>query len=401
MGCCSSSPIEDLRAPLLAPSSAQQPAAAAESYPPSLNYNSSSSASASTSSSYHHPPVPTSVHAQHQHNASAKSEAAPADNELDAKAQTTEENESDEPSLTASGLRVIDAPRPEGATEHMTKEEEFEFYKKKMEQLNREKEDTNARFLKEEREKQKLLDKQHKKPSLLTFFKSGEEEEEAEFAIGAPQGFKHESHIGWTPEGGFDIFNVPNEWKKLMSKAGVTEEQMQDKETAMFIVSFVASTLGNQQGGQAAAQAPAAHPVQAEERREGEAEVQVSPSENSQPAEQERPGEEEEESIPSAPPAPLAPAPAQPALGGSSAPPPPPVLRPSVAEEGSSGDMFSAIRGGVALKKVAALPDVKNLSVQEEDSIAGALARALQSRRFAIREEEEEPEEEDNGEWDD
>lgn len=37
-----------------------------------------------------------------------------------------------------------------------------------------------------------------------------------------------------------------------------------------------------------------------------------------------------------------------------------------MADEGSSGDMFSAIRGGVALKKVAALPDVKNLSVQEE-----------------------------------
>jgi hypothetical protein len=28
--------------------------------------------------------------------------------------------------------------------------------------------------------------------------------------------------------------------------------------------------------------------------------------------------------------------------------------------------MFSAIRGGVSLKKVEALPDVKNLSVQEE-----------------------------------
>jgi hypothetical protein len=148
-------------------SSAHQPAAAAEPYPPSLDYNSSSSsasASASASTSYHHPPVPTSVHAQRKHS-SAKSEAA-ADNERDAKAQTSEKNESDESSLTASGLRVIDAPRPEGATEHMTKEEEFEFYKKKMEQLNREKEDTNARFLKEEREKQKLLDKQHKKPSV-------------------------------------------------------------------------------------------------------------------------------------------------------------------------------------------------------------------------------------------
>jgi hypothetical protein len=51
----------------------------------------------------------------------------------------------------------------------MSKEEEFEFYKKKMEQLNREKEDTNARFLQEEREKQKQLEqKQHKKPSVPT-----------------------------------------------------------------------------------------------------------------------------------------------------------------------------------------------------------------------------------------
>jgi hypothetical protein len=156
--------MEDLRAPLLAHSSAQQPAAAGEAYPPSLDYNSSSSSSsASTSASHHHPPVPTSLH----RHSSAKSEAEAAGGERHAKAQATEKkNESDEPSLTASGLRVIDAPRPEGATEQMTKEEEFEFYKNKMDQLNREKEDTNARFLKEEREKQKLLDKQHKKPSV-------------------------------------------------------------------------------------------------------------------------------------------------------------------------------------------------------------------------------------------
>jgi hypothetical protein len=338
--------------------------------------------------------------------------------------------------ITTSGLKVVEAPRP---AEHVNKEEEFEFYKKKMEQLNREKENTNARFQEEEKKKQEeekkrqeeekkkqeeekkrqKLEKASKKPSLRKFFRGNEEEEEAEgsFAIGAPQGFKHEGHIGWSPEGGFDMVNIPNEWRQLLEKAGVTEEQMKDKEIAMFIVSFVTKHLGTRasvrqskepkkqeeaqltpQGGQAVPMAPAAPQAPAPA-------VPVAPAAPVAPAPVVQlapaaPTAPEAPVVPTAPAAPAAPEapPMQPPQHGA-APPPPPMAPPTASGE-SSGDLFSAIRGGVSLKKVKALPDVTNLSAEEEDSIAGALARALETRRFALKEEDEE-EDSDNGDWDD
>jgi len=41
-----------------------------------------------------------------------------------------------------------------------------------------------------------------------------------------------------------------------------------------------------------------------------------------------------------------------------------------------------------------------SIHLPEQDSIAGALARALETRRFALKEEDEE-EDSDNGDWDD
>ena len=42
---------------------------------------------------------------------------------------------------------------------------------------------------------------------------------------------QHLSHIGYDAENGFDVNNIPDEWQKLFDKAGVTKEQLQDKET--------------------------------------------------------------------------------------------------------------------------------------------------------------------------
>jgi hypothetical protein len=33
--------------------------------------------------------------------------------------------------------------------------------------------------------------------------------------ISGPSGFEHRSHIGWDPTNGFDIRNIPPEWKAL------------------------------------------------------------------------------------------------------------------------------------------------------------------------------------------
>jgi len=42
--------------------------------------------------------------------------------------------------------------------------------------------------------------------------------------VSAPTDFKHESHIGWDSERGFEIRNIPPEWKKLFQAAGVKKD---------------------------------------------------------------------------------------------------------------------------------------------------------------------------------
>src|SRR3990167_2885655 len=67
----------------------------------------------------------------------------------------------------------------------------------------------------------------------------------AELVIGTPTNFTHEAHIGWGLENGFDIRNIPPEWKKLFQAAGVKKSDLKDVETRKLIV----STISNEMGG--------------------------------------------------------------------------------------------------------------------------------------------------------
>ncbi|KAK3921305.1 Wiskott-Aldrich syndrome protein [Frankliniella fusca] len=61
--------------------------------------------------------------------------------------------------------------------------------------------------------------------------------------IGHPQDFKHVSHVGWNPNTGFDIEDrddgLDPTLKQFLEKAGVSETQMQDKNTRDFIYDFI------------------------------------------------------------------------------------------------------------------------------------------------------------------
>ncbi|XP_020902620.1 neural Wiskott-Aldrich syndrome protein [Exaiptasia diaphana] len=58
--------------------------------------------------------------------------------------------------------------------------------------------------------------------------------------IGTPENFQHIGHIGWDPQGGFDVnVDMDENWKKLFSIIGVTEGQMKEKGTREFIYDFV------------------------------------------------------------------------------------------------------------------------------------------------------------------
>lgn len=60
--------------------------------------------------------------------------------------------------------------------------------------------------------------------------------------VGDPYDFQHLAHIGFDrTTGAFNTQNIPAEWREIFDKAGVTDEQLRNKETAGFIVDFVRS----------------------------------------------------------------------------------------------------------------------------------------------------------------
>ncbi|XP_046400040.1 neural Wiskott-Aldrich syndrome protein-like [Ischnura elegans] len=63
--------------------------------------------------------------------------------------------------------------------------------------------------------------------------------------IGLPLDFRHVSHVGWDPNRGFDVDNVEDpQLKHFFAMAGVSDSQLQDRETREFIYDFI-----NRHGG--------------------------------------------------------------------------------------------------------------------------------------------------------
>ncbi|KAJ8331583.1 hypothetical protein QVD99_001852 [Batrachochytrium dendrobatidis] len=73
--------------------------------------------------------------------------------------------------------------------------------------------------------------------------------------ISAPTNFEHVSHVGYNPKTGFSAQNIPMEWKIIFQKAGITEEQLQDKKTAKAVAKFMKQHAG--EVGKPAAAPPA------------------------------------------------------------------------------------------------------------------------------------------------
>jgi len=213
--------------------------------------------------------------------------------------------------------------------------------------------------------------KPQKKKKKMRFFGRRKAEKPAAMVIGGPTGFKHESHIGWDLDNGFDIRNIPPEWKKLFQAAGVKKSDLQDAETRKLIVSTINSAAPELGGG--AAPPPAGGPP-----------PPAAPPPPCAPP------------PPAAPPPPTAPkAPAPPPPGGppaiSSAPP-------------SGGGLLGALQAGrgqlaSAAARPDATPDISNISSTQGKSLADTLAGVLDSRRKGIDAADDDYDDED--EWSD
>jgi Wiskott-Aldrich syndrome protein len=69
--------------------------------------------------------------------------------------------------------------------------------------------------------------------------KKGEKRKLKKEDISLPTNFQHISHVGWDPNRGFDLENVDPKLKQFFSRAGVSERELQDKDTRDFIYEFL------------------------------------------------------------------------------------------------------------------------------------------------------------------
>jgi len=186
--------------------------------------------------------------------------------------------------------------------------------------------------------------------------------------LSGPTGFRHEAHIGWDPTNGFEIRNIPPEWRKLFQAEGIKKSELQDGETAKFIMDTVAeATMG-------------INPTS-----------RVGPTGGPPPA----PGAPPPPSV-SAPPPPPPPS-APPAPG---APPPPPTPGGGSGGPGAGGGLLAGLQTA-HLKSVGdrPVPDLKDLNEEQTGNLAATLQKAMAARRVDIGGSDEEFKSDD--EWSD
>ena len=94
-----------------------------------------------------------------------------------------------------------------------------------------------APVVKEEKKKDKKPKEKKKGGFFANLFGRSEPEPEIEFS--KPTNFRHKSHIGWDPEKGFDLDNIPADWKKLFQQAGIKKSELRDVNTANFVMGLV------------------------------------------------------------------------------------------------------------------------------------------------------------------
>lgn len=59
--------------------------------------------------------------------------------------------------------------------------------------------------------------------------------------IGTPSNFKHVTHVGWNAKSGFDLSGEDEALRPFLAKAGVSENQLKDRQTRDFIYDFIQS----------------------------------------------------------------------------------------------------------------------------------------------------------------
>jgi len=250
--------------------------------------------------------------------------------------------------------------------------------------------------------------------------------EDDELIISEPSNFRHLSSIGWSPtEATFEIRNIPPEWRKLFQAAGIKKSDLKDKDTAKQIMSII-----DQHGGEAAiSSGPPTQRYGPPPPPPGGPRGPNNSNSNSNSKPPPPPGRPMGGQGGAIPPPPSGPRPQQggappppppPSFGGAPPPPPPPInnqsyessfeaplpppqpqLNVDSPKNSGRGALLKSIQQGTSLRKIDK-DEWQNSqpapAPKSSNALAATLAKAMETRRIAIKEEVEE--DWSDNEWD-
>jgi len=203
-------------------------------------------------------------------------------------------------------------------------------------------------------------------------------------SVGKPTDFKQVSHIGWSNDGGFDIKNIPPEWKQIFQKAGIKKKDLENNpELAREVVNIM-----NQAQEEA-------------EEKGGDINItqEVKISTNAPPPPPMGGG-----GVKAPPPPPMG------GGGGIKAPPPPPKTEITIQSGGGGheedfgggeerGGLLKQIQEGTKLKKVEVNENRESVGGGGQGTLLSILQNAVQKNRKDIEGEDEDKDEWSN-DWD-
>jgi len=205
-------------------------------------------------------------------------------------------------------------------------------------------------------------------------------------SVGKPTDFKQVSHIGWSNDGGFDIQNIPGEWKQIFQKAGIKRKDLENNPELARDVLNIMNTAQDE------AKESGLNTVSINQ------EVKVTTNAPAPPQMGNAPPPPKMGNAP--PPPKMGNAPPPPKVGNT--PPPPPKNEGTPPQEGGEvestdgvgrGDLLKQIRDGTRLNKVVV--NENRDSTTQGSTLLSTLQNALLIHRKDI-----EGQDEDKDDWD-
>jgi hypothetical protein len=246
---------------------------------------------------------------------------------------------------------------------------------------------------KEQNKKEAKKDKDIKKIKHF-FAKIFGKDESSAIELSAPTNFRHQGHIGWDPEKGFEVSNIPPEWKSVFVSAGIKKSELRNPETAKYVMNIISDAVASDS---VAEPTPSPHNVSTTANdstsSSSSATSSTVPSASLTAPSLSSPPQSPSSAPPPPPPPPPPPQPSQASSPSESMNTTPSETTPAKKSSGlptpppQNSALLDQIRSGTQLRKVdlsRPMPDLSKLAPEKKKTLTETLASAMALRRAEL-----------------